>query len=326
MGRINPKIPWLFPAVLILLLLCGCWDHKELNRVAFVAGSGLDRDPSGRVILTVQVIRPGEIKRAGGVTGSERGTSDGTAKGAAVRVTSSTGKTTCEAVKNITTQTNRWLSFSHSQIIVIGKNAAQKGVYSLLEYFIRTPQPRPTVLLMIAEGKASDVLRSYDGIEKVDALGFAMAARTSGENAYAPTITLHEFTQRLMSKTAAPLAPIVELYEEKGFAEEKTKRGRILGTAVFRGDRLVGKLGLRETQGLLWVLGKVKDGTLTLPYSGSNISLEIKENKCKLTPLLQNGQLTMKNRGQGAKQAGRPKRCPDPPSPTENCRIGKKTK
>ncbi len=242
----------------------------------------------------------------------------------AVRVTSSTGKTVYQAVKNFITHTSRHLYFSHNQVIIIGQSAGAKGVYPLLDFFIRSPQPRPYTWILIAQGKASDVLRSYNGQEKIDALGLAMAVRSSGKNAYAPAVTLQEFSERLMSTTTAPVAPLVEIYEETGFAGEKTKRARILGTAVFRGDRFAGKLGLKETRGLLWVLGKVKEGIITVPCPGGRVSLEIKESRSRIERVLHNGRLSVKVEVKVESNLGDQSSAENPASPARIADLEKK--
>jgi spore germination protein KC len=68
----------------------------------------------------------------------------------------------------------------------------------------------------------------------------------------------------------------------------------ISGTAVFKGDKLVGKLDKAEGRGLLWVLGKVKSGIIIVKGpQNDKLSLEIIRASGKITPELKNNTITM---------------------------------
>ena len=67
---------------------------------------------------------------------------------------------------------------------------------------------------------------------------------------------------------------------------------RIAGSAVFKSDKLVGYLNENETLYMIMIKNKLKEGLIVLKnVSGSdtNVTLEIHENKTKLTPLYNNG-------------------------------------
>ncbi|HBC91766.1 MAG TPA: Ger(x)C family spore germination protein, partial [Pelotomaculum sp.] len=73
---------------------------------------------------------------------------------------------------------------------------------------------------------------------------------------------------------------------------------KIGGTAVFKGNKMVGWLDERESRGLLWVKGKVKGGVITVPclsgkgsVEGQRFSLEIIRNNSKIEPELTDGAL-----------------------------------
>lgn len=288
----KPYLAKLAAVIISALLLSGCWDRRELNTLALVSGVGLDvAGTPGRIYLTLQIIRPGEIKQPEAGSG---GGGSGAAGQTATRVGSSTGETVEQAIKNFTTQTSRCVYFSHSQIIVISRKAAIRGIYPLLDFFIRNPQPRPTSLVAIADGKASEILLCQDGIEKIGAFGIARSIKAAAEKSLSLAVTLQELTERLMSKTAAPIAPVVEIYEEKELSGEKIKRTRVRGTAVFKGDKLVGELGLKETRGLLWALGKVKNGVITAPNHEGCLSLEIRQASSKVRGEIKGGRMSVK--------------------------------
>ncbi len=71
---------------------------------------------------------------------------------------------------------------------------------------------------------------------------------------------------------------------------------RIAGSAIFKSDKLVGYLDENETLYMLMIKNKIKEGLIVLKnVSGSdtNVTLEIHENKTKLTPLYNNGTVSL---------------------------------
>lgn len=125
-------------------LLTGCWDRKELSTLAIVQAIGIDLTEDGQISLSTQILKPSELK-----SGSEK----------SVWVTSSTGETVFDAVRNSSLQTDRRLFFSHNKVIIIGEEAARKGVNPLFDFLIRDAEPRGLTYVFVAKGKAIDILK-----------------------------------------------------------------------------------------------------------------------------------------------------------------------
>ena len=63
-------------------------------------------------------------------------------------------------------QSNRRLFFPQNKIIVIGEEMARASIAPLLDFFDRDPEPRRLSWLLIAKGKASDVIYAQHEQEK----------------------------------------------------------------------------------------------------------------------------------------------------------------
>lgn len=274
--------------VIVLSLSAGCWSRREINTLAFAAGVGIDiADEPGKVVLTAQVIKPGDIgtPQAGGKGGGGGG------KAEPVWVSESMGDTVFDAVRSFATQSPRRLNLTHNEIIVIGKEAAEKGVRPLLDFFARDPEPRRTAWVIVADGKAADILKAKSQLATIPARGIANLIEQRYATSEVSAANLQEFLGWLMSKTTAPVATHVGL---TGSGEER--RAQILGTAVFKGDKLVGQLDKPETRGLLWVLGEVRSGIIVVesPRGGGKVSLTIVSAESKIRPELRNGKMRIR--------------------------------
>jgi len=268
--------------VIIPVFISGCWDSIELNKLSIISGLGWDIDAdTGQVTLTFQSIIPNEIKGAAGSNGSggqRRGDPLHT-----IQLDSSTGSSAYDALNRYSQHSSRRTFYQHTQVYVFGHSAAQQGIYPFLDSISRNPINRPNVLMAVAEKNASDTLSVEDGMENIQAIGMAAEIKLSAEYSKYPSITFLEFANRLISKTTAPLAPMIGIIEQTAPKGDRVKKARINGTAVFNGDRMIGQLNEDESRGLLWAINKIKKGFLVIP--GAN--LEIVSAKSIIVPELQ---------------------------------------
>jgi spore germination protein KC len=275
---------------LLLTVISGCWDVRELSTLAIVGASGIDlADKPGKVLMTVQIIKPGEVK-----TSSSGGEGGGGTEQAATKppiwVIKTTGNNVAEAVRNFASISNRQLYFADSQLLVIGKEAAAQGVRPLLDFFIRNREPRETTWIVIAADKASDIIEVKSGLEKIPAMSLARLVENSTLTSFTVGVTQQEFVNRLMSKTAAPYASHMEISDESA-----GKKARLSGTDVFKGDKLAGTFNQSETRGFLWIIGKVKKGLITAKSpQGGETNFEITRATSKITPQLKGNQIRFK--------------------------------
>jgi len=273
--------------ILIILLAAvtssGCWDREELDTLGIVAGLAIDideKDPD-KVQITAQVLNPRAISpsQSGGGGGTE-----------AVPVLNrqASGYTLFDAIRKSTTQPSRKLYFPHNQILVVSEELARtKGTEYFLDFFLRDPEPRRSTWILVANNKASDILGIHAVIDEIPAIAIAETLKTWTATSQVFPVSVHMFTQDLMSKSSAPIATYI------------TRIGddvRLAGMAVFKGTRLVGLLDLAETRGLLWVRNQVKSGIIVTKCikDGKKVSLEVMNSKCKVTPVMRNGEIYMK--------------------------------
>ena len=294
-NQIKPLNYWLIKLIILLILLSvvsGCWDARELTTLAMVTAVGIDLDEkSGKILMTVQIVKPGEVKSSSsGDQSSGGGTSGKAGGGQPVWIINITGSNVAEAVRNFATISDRQLYFAHNQLIVIGKEAAKQGVRPLLDFFIRSRDPRETAWIVVAVGKASEVIEAKSGLEKIPAMGTTLLVESYPLTSVTVGVTLKDFVNRLMSKTAAPYAGHITLIEESG-----ANTVRAVGIDVFKGDKFKGTFNQSETRGLLWVSGKVKRGLITVVSpKGGKTNFEITRASSRVTPELKGNQIRFK--------------------------------
>ncbi|MBZ4653418.1 MAG: germination protein Ger(X)C family [Peptococcaceae bacterium] len=270
---------------LIILLTAGCWNRRELDTLAIVSGTGIDKpEEPGKVQITVQIIKPGEMKapQAGG------GGEGGSGGQKPYWTVTATGDTVFDTIREMAHKSNRKLFFPHNEIIILGEDAAEEGVQKYLDFFARDHEPRWLAWVLVGKNTASEVLETKAELEKVPAISISKLIEARGATSEASAVTLHEFLTRLMSKTTAPVASLIEV---SGQGKEKT--ALLTGTAVFKKDKLAGYLNKTETRGLLWVLNEIKSGIIDVECPGGKgkVSLEIIRARSKIIPEIKDNTL-----------------------------------
>ena len=264
--------------ILLLAILSGCWNRREMDTLAIVQAIGIDKTENGGISLTIQIIKPGEIKAPAG------GTEGGGGKG--VWTLTSTGETVFDAFRNATTQSDRKLFLPFMKAVVIGEAAAQSGIIPLVDFLDRDHESRRLSYVFIARGNAKDIIEAEHEQETIPAKGIEGLARATFATSKIPKVNLHEFLKTLASKTSDPFLPGIETIKKQD--EEKVKKVMKLdGTAIFKNDELMGWFDGKETRGLLWVLGEVKSGIIIVrsPQDETKkVSLEIIQASSKVKP------------------------------------------
>ncbi|MCM3706088.1 MULTISPECIES: Ger(x)C family spore germination protein [Bacillaceae] len=255
----------------MLVMLSGCWGSKELRDVGIMSGIGVDKGIDSGFDVTAQTIKPGSK--------SDLPIS------AIVHTTH--GETVFEAVRNMISEAKKKEIHQHIDSLIIGKAVAEDGVTSAFDFFLRDHEPRFNMSVFLAEGNAKEILEILN-TELYDIPAREMKNSLVEQKALskAPYVELHNFYQRLIDPYQDPYMPIIHKIDND-FKNE--------GTAIFKGDKLVGELNGVETRGMLRVQGELEGGiqVIHVPLSEEetvNVSIEVKDSKTTINNFLKDGQ------------------------------------
>lgn len=266
----------------LILNITGCWNQRELNSLAIVMGLGIDKaQEPNQIQVTAQIANPKALKSS----------SLGGPDSQAFWNIQNTGDTLFSILRDFTHESNRKLYFPHIQVLILGRNYAEEGIQKELDFFARDHETRLNIWLVVSEGNARDVLNIKPVIDRIPAINISKLLDDQDPNSQTSTSQLNDFLSDLISPTTAPTAPLVEIIRKGGNESLQVK-----GTAVFKGDKLVGELNKYETRGLLWARDEVKSGIIDVecPECGSKVSLEIIDSKTKVSAEIVDNQVVMK--------------------------------
>ena len=278
---------------LLLLSLPGCWGSRETDEVAYALALGFDKGEKDNLVVTVSIANP---KVFAGMAGGGGGGGGGEG-GKGTLVISTETYAPIAAIDLINTAVERRISLMHAKTYVFSEELAREGLNKWLTPLLRYRELRTTSLMVICRGKAKDFIEKNNPmLELSPTKQFELINKLSNERLYLNTQLLG-FDEALKSQSIQPSAPLVASHEgslesakpgvNKGgeialgkyLAGEVPISGgnksQIIGTAVFRGDKMVGTLNGQETRYTMMLRGLFRNGIMAVtdPLAGDPTSL-----------------------------------------------------
>lgn len=148
-----------------LLLTTGCWNRAELNDLRITVAGGIDR-VGDKWEISYQTIIPSSM--ASGTGGSA-----GMSSQPAIYVFSMVSDTIFGARMKSNLEASRKLYVAHAKVIVVGREAAERGLGELVDLFLRNSESRETVELLLTDGTAKDLLKKMVPPEKLPGASYS---------------------------------------------------------------------------------------------------------------------------------------------------------
>lgn len=267
-------------AVLLMaaVLLSGCNGSRENDEVSYGLAIGIDAAPDGKLQISYRVAVPRTLAGSGeGVGGGGEKSSE---------LITITAVSLAEARNLLSTHLARSITLSHNKAFVFGEELARKGLGDIIGPLLRFQEFRGSMFIAVARGTAQEAMRENKPTQQVLPSrwieGVLFEANDAG---YALPTTVHGFYKRLKSVTGAPFVVYTGVDPETGegrsggtkipgekaeeyLAGDIPKKGdtpvSVAGTAVFRGDKMVGVLTNEETRMLAILINDFPRGFISV--------------------------------------------------------------
>ena len=304
----------LFLLVLISLTMTGCWNRREMNDITLSTAIGIDRVVvDGRPIFLFSVLAARPAVPSGGATAGGGGGTTGPRVAGVGTVISTEGETVYDAIRNYSMRTSRQLFLSHSLVIVFGEEMAKEGIGEVLDFCNRQKDIRERTWVVVCEGLARDALQSQPEMESITSVELNKMIPLNQSRASKVAIAnLFQVTRDLLTpgkeaavsniklfvppETSSPIRPTGTAQTPgspsgKGGGAEiqaQNKTFALSGAAVFRGDRMVGRMDEEETQGMLFIKNQADGGIIPIAFSApeKNASFLYRDVKAKVKPVI----------------------------------------
>ncbi|WP_027630938.1 Ger(x)C family spore germination protein [Ruminiclostridium cellobioparum] len=265
-----------FTAALLCLFFCsgvlaGCYDNREIEDLAYVIAIGIDEAEGNSFDLTFQTAVPQAITGGGG---------EGT------DITSYRTDNFLSGLKKAGQYLSRTINLSHTKIIVVSEAIAQKGITAFVNGLQQGLQIRQDINIIVAAQGAKKYLESIQPkLSSNPSRYYELLFKSYESDFLVPQAQLEDYLYRAKNQGAQPLAiyttvdkNIVETKKPEGGGDDGKKeeggekksgggsgkegggqeqqRMSLDGLAVFKFDKMVGRLNAREASVFALMTGK----------------------------------------------------------------------
>lgn len=263
---------------LSLFFLTSCWDLKEIEEIGFVLAVAIDpldkeeeeqykeqykKEAKERALqmfkTTYQVVVPSALVE-GGASGGQLPFFN----------ISTVGQTNFKMNRHISSRRSRRLNYEHLKVVIINSELVKNGeLGKFIDFYIRDHEMRTKTLVLVSEGKGSEVLKEKLPLELMPAISINMIQENYLVHHGIP-----------IKKTIGELATCV--LDEKSYLVPRVKpeQGKdfvLSGAAVFMGEenKFIGWLGEVDSQGYSLVIGDGYNMVIEATYEDQLFVFEI---------------------------------------------------
>lgn len=276
--------------LLMIPLLSGCYNYRELNELAINTALSIDYSDNNFNVI-VEVINPTKQQDAVSANNSPF-----------VNYYSS-APTLQEAFRNVVIDSPRQLYAAQLELIILSEEAATNHMSEILEYFSREPESRTEVKFVIARGDESTkavtiqtLLTSFSSSNIKQSL--ELQQKVLG---LTPVYTLNELLNMYLDPTLEINLPSIIVYGNTKEGNEKenittstpkalTKVG---STAVFRDKDFLGYLTEEESKVHSMITGNTKESIINLDYEDNYSVFELYKIESDISPDIKDNKITL---------------------------------
>ena len=228
----------IFP-ILIIFLLTGCYDHKELNTIAIMTATEINKIDD-EFIIHAQVVNPQS--------------SDTVNVQAPFIMYEGRGQTIHEAYRSIKAQSSRYLYPNHMQILIINENLAKEDINQIIDLYLRIPDIRTEFNVLI--GQNENILNITTPIDDVSSTSILDTMKTNNKYlGITNFVTFNELAEMNINKNKEIVLPSIKAieYNEEATTTKNTEKTTIKSLyelenlAIFKDNKLKGYLTKDES-------------------------------------------------------------------------------
>jgi spore germination protein KC len=256
--------------LLSALMLAGCWDAIEPERMYYAHGIGVDY-VDGQFEVYVQIIDFTNIAK------SEQPQPDAPQS----EVGYARGKTINEAIFNLYHMLDMRLYWGHLTFVVFSKSILEEGkANTVVNALIRYRETRYQIWMYATEEKITDVLLATPILNKAISLS-SLAAPTNpfDQESDVPPVNLRQYILHLNEPTYTVDIPYIKLKENWESEKGKKKRIDYKGIAVLSQTELKGLFTSEEVIGTQFMTNETKRTQVTYSLKDKPLSVGIEDVK-----------------------------------------------
>jgi len=259
-------------------MLTGCWDRREINDVAFVLGTSLDKE-GDRLVASLQFPLPSTMGGAG-----SRGGGGGTGGDKPWYSNSVIGKSLGEIRYKQQRSVSRHLFLGHRRVFLFGEELARSGIERVLDEVVRNPISRLDTYVLVTEGPAAEMLNADVTVEKLP-----VEKIRELNNTFMNHPANFKYVIDVLNSEGIDLAlPYIRKHVRTGGVERDQIVPLLDSVAVFREGRMVGILQGYHASSLLWMMDEARRPLVIIPgpTGKGSITVQMQRTSSSIRPVI----------------------------------------
>ncbi|GAB6168137.1 Ger(x)C family spore germination protein [Clostridium carnis] len=258
------KLTKCFIIFLIPLLLGGCFNYKDINKVTFATSIIFDTDDFGNAVVYLDCVKP------------YRSTNESSDKGRRI-IYKGVGKTALEALKDINMASSFEINYSQNRAYIFTEKAGRKGIKKYIDLINNNQQFQVKPDMFLYSGDVEELLKVTSSDEEYLGLYLEELVHRNKRNPRAMQANVNDYLSNSLMGSNTEVIGVIEI--RKDALDKKVEIG---GGAILKNNALVEKISTSDALSYNILMDNVNGGTLELPNPQSQntfITLEILSNK-----------------------------------------------
>ena len=263
--------------IITLFLLSGCYDQKELNKIAILTATEINKIDD-EYVINAQVVNPQAPDKTTNIE-------------APFFIYTGKGKSIQEAYRQIKLSSSRYLYPDHLRIVIINESIAKEDISQILDFYLRDPSIRTEFNVLIE--KNNDIISTITPLNQISASSIIDILKINNNYlGVSNNTTLNEMAISYLNPNTEIILPSIKLNNQskEKDTEENTKSTKInsiyelSGLAIFKDNKLQGYLTNKESITYNMIKNNIENSILTYECEKNKyLTLEIITSKSKIT-------------------------------------------
>lgn len=277
---------------LMTFCLSSCVGANSLDEIAIVQSIGIDLEEDKTISLTLQIYTPQGAGSNSAIDISKNNSS----------IIKSSGKTISNAMQNATTIQGKNIFTGNNRLIIVGEDFAKNGIKSLFSYFNRSSLTRQNTQVLMAQGRASDIVgvNIYQGILAAETI--EEMVNNNKENGIVNESPYYWISKNTTLNNGDGAMPIIKLDDKANSDGNKNSddsqksddsqikeinKVKLDGTAIFNDYKFTGVEDYEKTRGMVLIRDKLEQSIISVDKEDiGTASVKIYKCKSKIKPII----------------------------------------
>ncbi|MGE5677333.1 MAG: Ger(x)C family spore germination protein, partial [Pseudomonadota bacterium] len=168
---------------MLTLSLAGCWNYKEIEKLAIVSGVAIDRDGDNKLLVTTEVVSVKQEQRQSSLQPVYM---------------QAVGSSFFDTARSLIAYQGKRLYWSHAKVVIVSEKIAKEGISKVLDFMSRDTEIREDMWILVAKGgKACDIFNAKPEIESILSFQLDNTLRAQKSISRYPSVELYDFIDKL---------------------------------------------------------------------------------------------------------------------------------